>query len=71
MKSRQELAMLCIKRLEANGHSLFNCHCGRIHVDPLGIVNPRGWTQKEMVSMYLSAALSAIALVAIVIWATA
>lgn len=50
--NREALANRCIDRLHKNGHQLFGCHCGRIHVDPMGIVNPKGWTSKQLGWMY-------------------
>ena len=47
--NREALANRCIDRLHKNGHQLFNCHCGRIHVGPMGIVNPEGWEARAMV----------------------
>ena len=57
-----------IEMTHEKGHKLFGCHCGRIHVDPLGIINPTGWTKKEVLIMYGSAfALAVIGFVALIL----
>ena len=68
MKSSEELRNLCIDKLHENGHELFGCHCGRIHVDPMGFVNPKGWTPKELLIIYGSAVVGAILLVSAIMY---
>jgi len=68
MKSREQLANKCIDQLHRDGHQLFGCHCGRIHVDPMGMVNPKGWTGKELAWMYGSAFVGALVLVSLIVF---
>ncbi len=55
------------KALES-GHRLFDCPCGRIDVNPMGMVNRKGWTGRELARMYVIGAVGAVLLVTLIVF---
>lgn len=51
-----------------SGHRLFNCPCGGIHVDPMGMVTSKGWTGRELALMYVIGAVGAVLLVTLIVF---
>ncbi len=57
-----------VRKVLESGHRLFNCLCGRIHVDPMGMVTSKGWTGRELARMYVIGAVGAVLLVTLIVF---